>query len=64
MSIQNEPRAVSAEWNKETVEFIRKDRCVTVNKIAAKLAIGHSSVEEMIQSLVIEKFVPARFHIY
>ena len=57
MSIEDElhgrcPGTASTERNKERVEeFIRGDRRVTVNDIAAKLAVGHSAVQEMIQSL-------------
>ena len=56
-SIQDEPcswhpRTASMERNKERVdELIREDRCVTVTDITAKLAVGHSAVHEMIQSL-------------
>ena len=56
-SIQDElhsgcPQTASTECNKERVyELIRGDRHVTVNDITAKLAVGHSVVQEMIQSL-------------
>ena len=46
------PRTASMEHNKERVdELIRGDRHVNVDDIAAKLAVGHSAVQEMIQSL-------------
>ncbi|PNF14147.1 hypothetical protein B7P43_G17711, partial [Cryptotermes secundus] len=56
-SIENEPRSgrprtVSTERNKERVdEIIQDDRRVTADTIARKLGIGHSAVEEMIESL-------------
>ncbi|PNF34140.1 hypothetical protein B7P43_G01150 [Cryptotermes secundus] len=56
-SIENEPRSgrprrASTESNKKRVdEIIQDDRRVTLNTIARKLGIGHSAVEEMIESL-------------
>ena len=42
----------SIEHNKQRVgELTRGDRHVTVNDIAVKLAVGHSAVQQMIQSL-------------
>jgi len=57
MSIQDEPRSgrprtASTERNKERVdEIIQDDRCVTVDTVARTLGIGHSAVQEMIESL-------------
>ena len=46
------PRTASTECNKERVDdLIRRDRRVIVNYIAAKRAVEHSAVQEMIQSL-------------
>ncbi|PNF26863.1 hypothetical protein B7P43_G16273 [Cryptotermes secundus] len=56
-SIEDEPRSgrprtASTERNKERVdEIIEDDRRVTVHTIARKLGIGHSAVQEMIESL-------------
>ncbi|PNF43968.1 hypothetical protein B7P43_G00913 [Cryptotermes secundus] len=56
-SIEDEPRSgrprtASTERNKERVdELIEDDRRVTVDTIARKLGIGHSAVQEMIESL-------------
>ncbi|PNF23926.1 hypothetical protein B7P43_G12407 [Cryptotermes secundus] len=56
-SIKDEPRHVwprraSTECNEERVdEIIEDDRCVTVGTIALNLGIGHSAVQEMIESL-------------
>jgi transposase len=50
------PRTASTERNKERVdEIIQDDRCVTVDPIARKLGIGHSAVQEMIESLGYKK---------
>ena len=56
MGIQDEPhsghpRTASMEHKERVDELIREDRCVTVTDITAKLAVGHSAVHEMIQSL-------------
>src|SRR5215475_10085734 len=46
------PRTASTERNKERVdEIIQDDRRVTVDTIARTLGIGHSAVQEMIESL-------------
>ncbi|PNF18003.1 hypothetical protein B7P43_G13308 [Cryptotermes secundus] len=46
------PRIASTEHSKERVdEIIQDDRRVTVDTIARKLGIGHSAVQEMIESL-------------
>ncbi|PNF37140.1 hypothetical protein B7P43_G00383 [Cryptotermes secundus] len=46
------PRTTSTERNKERLdEIIQDDRHVTVDTIARKLGIGHSAVQEMIESL-------------
>ncbi|PNF27048.1 hypothetical protein B7P43_G10410 [Cryptotermes secundus] len=46
------PRTASIERNKERVdEIIQDDRHVTVDTITRKLGIGHSAVQEMIESL-------------
>ncbi|PNF27435.1 hypothetical protein B7P43_G16882 [Cryptotermes secundus] len=46
------PRTASTERNKGIVdEIIQDDRHVTVDTIARKLGIGHSAVQEMIESL-------------
>ncbi|PNF20372.1 hypothetical protein B7P43_G12427 [Cryptotermes secundus] len=56
-SIEDEPRnghsqTASTECNKERMdEIIQDDRRVTVDTIAQKLGIGHSAVQEMIESL-------------
>ncbi|PNF21076.1 hypothetical protein B7P43_G06056 [Cryptotermes secundus] len=56
-SIEDEPRSIcpqttSTECNKERMdEIIQDDRHVTVVTIARKLGIGHSAVQEMIESL-------------
>ncbi|PNF36723.1 hypothetical protein B7P43_G12353 [Cryptotermes secundus] len=56
-SIEDEPRScrprtASTERNKESVdEIIQDDRLVTVDTIARKFGIGHSAVQEMIESL-------------
>jgi transposase len=45
-------RTASTARNKERVdEIIQDDRRVTVDTIARKLRIGHSAVQEMIESL-------------
>jgi histone-lysine N-methyltransferase SETMAR len=55
-SIEDEPRSgrpqtASTERNKKRVdEIIQDNRHVTVNTIARKLGIGHSAVQEMIES--------------
>jgi len=60
-SIQDEPwsgrpRTASTERNEERVdEIIQDDRCVTVDTIARTLGIGHSAVQEMIESLSYRK---------
>ena len=59
-SIQDEPhsghpRTASMEHKERVDELIRGDRHVTVNDIAAKLAVRHSAVQEMIQSLAYRK---------
>jgi histone-lysine N-methyltransferase SETMAR len=56
-SIEDEPRSgrprtASTARNKERVdEIIQDDRRVTVDTIARKLGIGHSAVQEMLESL-------------
>ncbi|PNF17989.1 hypothetical protein B7P43_G17352 [Cryptotermes secundus] len=56
-SIENEsrsgrPRTALTERNKERVdEIIEDDRRVIVDTVARKLGIGHSAVQEMIESL-------------
>jgi len=56
-SIQDQPRSgrprtASTECNKERVdEIIQDDRHVTVDTIARTLGLGHSAVQEMIESL-------------
>ncbi|PNF19097.1 hypothetical protein B7P43_G10549 [Cryptotermes secundus] len=46
------PQTASTECNKERVdEIIQDDRRVTVDTIARKLGIGHSAIQEMIESL-------------
>ena len=56
-SIQDQPRSscprtASTERNKERVdEIIQDDRRVTVDTVARTLGLGHSAVQEMIESL-------------
>ena len=55
--MEDEPRSgrlrtVSME---NVVDFIRQDRCVTVNEIAIKRAIRHNEVQEIIHSLSYRK---------
>lgn len=56
-SIENQPRSgrprtASTECNRAKVDdIIKEDRRVTVSEIAARLEIGHSAVQEMIQEL-------------
>ncbi|PNF21974.1 hypothetical protein B7P43_G17875, partial [Cryptotermes secundus] len=57
------PQTASTECDKERVdEIIQDDRHVTVDTIAQKLGIGHSAVQEMIESLgyrkVCSRWVP------
>ncbi|PNF39992.1 hypothetical protein B7P43_G15584 [Cryptotermes secundus] len=60
-SIEDEPRSgrpqtASTGHNKERVdEIIQDDRRVPMNTIARKLGIGHSAVQEMIESLCYRK---------
>ncbi|PNF14306.1 hypothetical protein B7P43_G06790 [Cryptotermes secundus] len=70
-SIEDEPRSdrprtASTERNTERVdEIIQDDRRMTVEKIAQKLGIGHSAIQEMIESLgyrkVCVRWVPRLF---
>ncbi|PNF21867.1 hypothetical protein B7P43_G05278 [Cryptotermes secundus] len=50
------PQTASVERNKERVdEIIQDDRRMTVDTVARKLGIGHSVVQEMIESLAYRK---------
>jgi hypothetical protein len=56
------PRTAATERNEQKVdELIRQDRRITVREIAAQLGVGHHAVQEMMEILGYQKFVPVGF---